>query len=325
MSTLVHCAKYVDGRRERDLSLAEIGSLDLGEGEFVWVVMDEPTPGVLHELQRAFHLHDLAVEDALVAHQRPKVEEYGESIFVVVRTARWDAEARCVAYGESHVFVGAHYVVAVRHGASAPYTEVRDRSEAVPHLLGRGPAYALYAILDFVVEQYFPVLDEIESALGELEDTLFSRAARPEFTREAYQLLRELGKFKRIVQPLLEVFGRLTRVDLRLVPDDIRPYFRDVYDHVVRINESLEQLRETGHAALEANLALISVRQNDTMQMLAAWAAILAIPTLVAGVFGMNFAAMPGAQDPFGFDLALAGMLVACGLLWAWFRRIGWL
>lgn len=325
MDALAKCALYVDGRRARELTLEEIGAQTAREGEFMWIGIHEPTPEQLRAVQQAFQLHDLAIEDALRAHQRPKAEEYGESLFVVVRTARWDEERGCVDYGETHVFVGFHYVVTVRHGASAPYKEVRERSETVPHLLRKGPAYALYAILDFVVDSYFPVMDAIESSVEQLEDDLFASTPGPEFTRRAYEILRELGRFRRIVQPLLEVLGRLTRVDLRLVTDDIRLYFRDVYDHVVRINESLEQLRETVHSALEANLALISVRQNDTMQMLAAWAAILAIPTLVAGVFGMNFDTMPGTHAAAGFTLAVGAMLVGCALLFAWFRRIGWL
>jgi len=325
MDSMAKCALYVDGQRVRELTLEEIGAQSPREGEFMWIGIHEPTPEQLRAVQQAFQLHDLAIEDALRAHQRPKAEEYGESLFVVVRTARWDEERACVDYGETHVFVGAHYVVTVRHGASTPYKEVRDRSEAVPHLLRKGPAYALYAILDFVVDSYFPVMDAIESSVEELEDDLFSSTPGPGFTRRAYEILRELGRFKRIVQPLLEVLGRLTRVDLRLVSEDIRLYFRDVYDHVVRINESLEQLRETVHSALEANLALISVRQNETMQMLAAWAAILAIPTLLAGVFGMNFDTMPGAHAAAGFTLAVGAMLAGCGLLFGWFRRIGWL
>jgi magnesium transporter len=324
MDTVAKCALYVDGTRERDLTLEEIGAQPARDGEFMWIGIHEPTPEQLRAVQQAFKLHDLAIEDALRAHQRPKAEEYGESLFVVVRTARWDEARASIEYGETHVFVGAHYIVTVRHGASSPYKEVRARSEAVPHLLRKGPAYALYAILDFVVDRYFPVIDAIESAVEDLEDNLFSSTPGPEFTRRAYELLRELGRFKRIVQPLLEVFGRLTRVDLRLVSDDIRLYFRDIYDHVVRINESLEQLRETVHSALEANLALISVRQNDTMQMLAAWAAILAIPTLVAGIFGMNFDPMPGATFPGGFLIATGAMLLGCVSLFGWFRRIGW-
>jgi magnesium transporter len=319
------CTLYDDGRRQRDLAIGEISSVSARDGQFAWISVPHPKPETLRALQEAFGLHDLAVEDALRAHQRPKAEEYGDSLFVVVRTVRWDEEKKCVAFGETHLFVADHYLVAVRHGASTPHTEVRERCEATPHLLRKGPAYALYAVLDFVIDSYFPVLDELEAEVEDLEDDLFSSRPGSQLTQRAYRLRRELGRFKRVVTPLLEVLHRLMRVDLRLVPEDIRVYFRDVYDHVMRINESLEQLRETAHSAIEANLALVSVRQNETMQMLAAYAAILAIPTLAAGIFGMNFDPMPGLHADKGFLVALGGMGVACTLLFWRFRRIGWL
>jgi magnesium transporter len=325
MSTVVKCGLYVDGRLRRECDLERLEDFHCEPDEFIWIGIVEPDPELFRKVQDRFRLHDLAVEDALAAHQRPKLEEYGESLFVVVRTASWDAEEHHIDYGETEIFLGAHYVVTVRHGASLPYSEVRARCEASPQLLRKGPGYVLYALLDFIVDNYFPVMDALESAVEDLEDKLFSDEPDTGLTREIYHLRRELGQFKRILLPLLDLFHRLMRVDLKLVPDEIRIYFRDVYDHVVRINESLDQLRETVHSALEANLALISVRQNETMQMLAAWAAILAIPTLVAGLYGMNTDMLPGAHLLGGFVPIVGGMLIACVTLYWRFKRIGWL
>jgi magnesium transporter len=325
MESVLRCGLYGEGRLERELSLDDLDSFDCESGKFIWIGLHEPDEELLRTVQKRFHLHDLAIEDALRAHQRPKIEEYGQSLFIVARTARWDEAKTEIQLGETHFFVGERYLVTVRHGPSAAYAEVRQRSEAVPHLLRKGPAYGLYAIMDFIVDNYFPVLDAIEESIDGLEDELFGSKPTIEFTERVYRVRRQLGDFKRIVLPLLEVFGRLTRVDLKLVPEDIRPYFRDVYDHVVRINESLDQLREIVHSALEANLALISVRQNQTMQMLAAWAAILAVPTLVAGLYGMNVDDLPFAHILGGFPFIAGMMFVACALLWWRFRRIGWL
>ncbi|HZR83519.1 MAG TPA: magnesium/cobalt transporter CorA [Candidatus Binatia bacterium] len=325
MSEVVKCGLYADGQLDRELNVDELEDFECAEGNFVWVGIHEPTPELLRKVQKVFHLHDLAVEDALRAHQRPKIEEYGQSLFIVVRTARWNEQNKKVEYGETDMFVGSNYFVTVRHGPSAPYAEVRARAESVPHLLRKGPSYALYAVLDFMVDNYFPVFDQLEGTVEDLEDRLFRDDPNPRFTRRVYQVRRELGRFKRVVTPLLEVLARQTRADLKLVSDDIRPYFRDVYDHLVRINESLEQLRETVHSALEASLALISVKQNETMQMLAAWAAILAIPTVVAGVYGMNVDWLPGAHFLGGSPPIVGATLVACGLLYWRFKKSGWL
>ena len=325
MSTVVKCGLYGEGRLERECNLERLEDFHCEPDEFIWIGIVEPTAELFGKVQQRFHLHDLAVEDALAAHQRPKIDEYGESLFVVVKTASWDAEGHRIDYGETEIFLGGHYVVTVRHGASLSYSEVRARCEASPQLLRKGPGYVLYALLDFIVDNYFPVMDALESAVEDLEDKLFSDEPDTGLTREIYHLRRELGQFKRILLPLLDLFHRLMRVDLQLVPEEIRLYFRDVYDHVVRINESLDQLRETVHSALEANLALISVRQNETMQMLAAWAAILAIPTLIAGIYGMNTDMLPGAHLYGGFIPIVGVTLIACFALFWRFKRIGWL
>ena len=325
MNEIVKCGLYEDGKRTRELTLADLEEFRCEEGKFVWIGVHEPDDALLHQLAERFHLHELAVEDARHAHQRPKIEEYDDSLFVVVRTAVWDEERKQIHYGETHLFVGERYLVSVRHGPSLSYSGVRARCEAHPHLLQKGPAYALYAILDFIVDNYFPVIDELEEEVEALEAKLFSDDFNPDLTRRLYGLVREMSAFKRVALPLVEVLHKLTRVDLDLVPAEIAVYFRDVYDHALRINETIDTLRELLHVGFEANLALVSVRQNDTMKGLAAWAAILAVPTMVAGIYGMNFDHIPLAHSDLGFHLATGAMLASCGLLYWQFKRIGWL
>ena len=322
---VVRCSVYGEGKLVRDFRPEDVEGLELAPGQFVWIGLHEPPPELLRRIQKRFGLHELAVEDAMRAHQRPKVEEFADSFFVVVKTADWDEKKRVMNLGETHIFVGHDYVVSVRHGPSLPHAPVRQRAEAAPHLLARGPGYVLYALLDFIVDNYFPLMDELEESVEQLEAKLFSGPPKPKITKRIYALRRELGVFKRVVLPLLDCLHKLMRIDSRLIPEDIRLYFRDVYDHVVRLNESTDQLREIVHSALEANLALISVRQNDTMQMLAAWAAILALPTLIAGIWGMNVNVWPNDQTYWGFGAILVLMAVTCSGLWLRFRRIGWL
>lgn len=326
MTGLVLCRLYVDGRLAREFGLEDLDDIHLDRASFVWIGLHEPDGELLDLVKQRFHLHELAVEDALKAHQRPKVEEFGDSLLVVVKTVRWDEHGDDLLVGETHIFTGPSYIVTVRHGPSQSHAEVRRRCESTPHLMRKGPGYVLYAILDFVVDNYFPVADELEAEVEDIETALFAeRPDSPNLTERIYGLRRELGEFKRATTPLLDLFHRLLRGDSPHVPEDVRLYFRDVYDHVVRLNESLDQLREIVHSALEANLALVSVRQNETMQMLAAWAAILAVPTLIAGIWGMNVKIFPGDGEAWGFPFVIALMVGLGGLLFRRFRRIGWL
>jgi magnesium transporter len=299
---------YEGGRKVRDCAVEEVSDLLGRDGHFVWIGLYEPGEALLQELQSAFGLHELAVEDAERAHQRPKLEEYGESLFVVLRTAQLETEAECrIGFGETHIFLGANYIVTVRHGASVPYT---TRCEANSRLLQKGPGFVLYAL---------------EDELERLEDAIFGGTYTRDTTERVYDLKRELVALKRAVAPLIEVCNRLVRFDTRLVPEDIRVYFRDVYDHVLRINESIDNLRELLTTALEAHLSLIAVRQNEVMKRLGAWAAILAVPTLIAGVYGMNFEVMPELHVKWGYPIAIGVMLAICGVLYIGFKRADWL
>ncbi len=322
---VVACASYADGRRVADVPIEELGRWLDRDGQFVWIGLNEPSEECLSHIQRVLGLHDLAVEDAHRAHQRPKVEEYGDSLFVVLRTVEREDGENETLFGETHLFVGPRYAVSVRHGCTHSYAEVRARCEAAPQLLKQGPGFVLYALMDCVVDRYFPVVDCLEDQLGVLEDEIFEGRAGRDATERIYGLKRELIGVKRGIAPMIEVCNRLARFGVGLIPEETRLYIRDVYDHALRINESIDNQRELLTSALEANLSLISVRQNDIMKQLAAWAAILAVPTLLAGVWGMNFEAMPDLKLPYGYPLALTAMAGASAYLWSRFRRAGWL
>jgi len=325
MKGLVNSVAYADGLRVGDVAIADISEVLKEPGRFVWVGLHEPDDEMLAEIQQEFSLHDLAVEDAARAHQRPKLERYGDSIFVVLRTAHTDASTGGIDFGETHLFVGANYVVSVRHGGTLPFAEVVARCEANPDLMVKGPVFVLYSIMDFIVDQYFPLVDTYEDKLAELEDNVFQQTLPRETTERIYQLKRDLIEVKRAIAPLVDVCNRLVRGDVPLVPEDSRVYFRDVYDHVIRINEMIDTLRELLSAALEANLSLVSVSQNEAMKRLAGWAAIVAVPTMIAGVYGMNFKFMPELDWYLGYPVALTVMVGTCAFLYYKFKRSGWL
>ena len=265
---IVNCAAYADGRRVADIALEAIGEHVARDGHFVWVGLYEPSEEILRRLQGALDLHELAVEDAHRAHQRPKLEEYGTGIFVVLRTAAWAEGDANVDLGETHLFIGPRYLVSVRHGSAQGYADVRVRCESTPRLLAHGTGFVLYALMDAVVDRYFPVIDRFEEELDGLEDAIFSGQAERRTTERIYELKSAVIALKRAVSPLMDVCNRLVRYDQGLVTDECRPYFRDVYDHVVRINESVDNLRELLSSALEANLSLTSIRQNEVMKTL---------------------------------------------------------
>jgi magnesium transporter len=234
-------------------------------------------------------------------------------------------EQHRIEFGETHIFVGPQYVVTVRHGPSLSYAELRSRCEATPRLLHKGVGFVLYALMDFVVDQYFPLVDALENELETLEEEIFGETFSRSTTTRIYNLKRNLLEVKRAISPLVDMCNRLLRFDLELIPEDTRPYFRDVYDHAIRLNEMIDTLRELLTTALEANLSLISVAQNESMKRLAGWAAIIAVPTMIAGVYGMNFEFMPELKWPHAYPIVMGVMLVACLLLYRGFRRSGWL
>ena len=323
---VIDCAAYEGGRRVSSLRLEDLHSYLASHPDgFVWAGLYEPSDDVLRTVQRQFSLHDLAIEDAYRAHQRPKLEQYEDTLFAVLRTVQFAGQDEHLEFGETHVFIGDRFVVSVRHGSLQSHVGLRARCESTPQLLAKGPGYVLYALMDFIVDQYFPVIESLSERLGGLEEAIFEDQVTRNTTGAIYHLKRDLLTVRRAVSPLIDVCNRLVRFESPLLPEDTRVYFRDVYDHVVRLNEMVDTQRELLTTALEANLSLISITQNDHMKRLAAWAAIIAVPTMVAGVYGMNFSNMPELHWAYGYPLSIGLMLVACVGLYFGFRRAGWL
>jgi len=322
---VVNCAAYSDGRRVANISIEAISDHLSEPNGFVWIGLYEPSEELLKQIQREFNLHDLAIEDAHQAHQRPKLETYGETLFIVVRPAEIERGSRRIDFGETHFFVGKNFIVSIRHGSSRAYSEVRTRCESTPQLLKKGPGFALYAVMDSIVDGYFPVIDALEEELQILEERIFAERPNRETTRQIYDLKRQLVEVKRAVSPLIDMCTRLMRFDLEFIPEDTRPYFRDIYDHVIRINEMIDSSREILATALEANFSLISISQNEIQKRFAGWAAILAVPTMIAGVYGMNFKFMPELDWQYGYPFVISVILILCGLMYGAFKRAGWL
>jgi magnesium transporter len=322
---VVNCAVYSDGRRLANISVEDISEHLNEPNGFIWIGLNEPSEAVLKQIQEEFQLHDLAIEDAHRAHQRPKLETYGDTLFIVVRPAQTNPDTHQLEFGETHFFVGKKFIVSIRHGSSRAYSEVRARCESTPQLLRKGPGFALYAVMDSIVDGYFPVIDSLEEELETLEERIFAEKPSRETTRQIYDLKRGLVEVKRTVSPLIDICTRLMRFDLELIPEDTRPYFRDVYDHVIRINEMVDSAREILGTALEANFSLISISQNEIQKRFAGWAAILAVPTMVAGIYGMNFKFMPELSWRYGYPFIISFILLMCGLMYAGFKRAGWL
>ena len=322
---VIDCAAYSRGARVADLTVDQIQGTLARADQFVWLGLYEPDQALLRRVQAQFGLHDLAIEDAINAHQRPKLEAYEDSLFVVLRTAQMVASSRRLEFGETHIFVGRNYVITVRHGSLRSHIGVRQRCESTPQLLSKGPGYVLYALMDFVVDQYLPIVRQIEEDVQELEDAILGAPATSDATARIYHVKRDLLALRRAVSPLTEVCNRLMRFDFPNIPEDTRPYFRDVYDHILRLNETIDAQRELLTTALEAHLSLMSVAQNEHMKRITAWAAMIAVPTMIAGVYGMNFSNIPELHWQYGYYGALGLMLVACAGLYVGFRRSGWL
>ena len=324
MKEIINCAAYASGRRLADVELNKVHEVLNETDKFVWIGLHEPSEEILSQVQNEFHLHDLAIEDAHRAHQRPKIEVYGDSIFVVLRTAQMNQELH-IEFGETHFFVGVNFIVSIRHGSSVPYTEVRTRCESMPELLSKGQGFVLYAVMDFIVDRYFPVVNELELELVALEEKIFKEKPTRQTTEQIYQLKRELLEVKRAVSPLIDICNRLMRLDIKSISNETQPYFHDVYDHAVRLNEMVDNTRELLNTAMEANFSLTSISQNDTSKRFAGWAAILAVPTMIAGFYGMNFKYMPELELQYGYYAVIGLTITACSLLYYFFRRSGWL
>ena len=321
---IVNCAAYEDGvRKAGDLSLEEAGGAAKGDGAFAWLGVLEPSAQEFDAIGAAFGLHELAVEDAVKAHQRPKVELYGDTLFVVVKTAHYVDSEEVIELGELMLFVNPRFIVTVRHG-EGELTAVRERIERRPDLLRRGPGMALYAILDHVVDGYEVAAEGVDIDIQQVEREVFSEGG-DDPTERIYKLEREVLDFGSAVIPLSAAVDEIVRGGFEAVPDELHEYFRDVHDHLRRVSGQIGGFRDLLGSALHANLTQVSVRQNEDMRKISAWVAILAVPTMVAGIYGMNFNDMPELRWRFGYPAVLVFIAIACLLLYRRFRRAGWL
>jgi magnesium transporter len=321
---VVNAAIYNAAGKLRNISLDEISDvLASDDRDFVWVGLYEPEDAILDKLQEEFGLHDLAIEDAQNAHQRPKVEAYGNSLFVAVNTAQVVDEH--IRYGETHAFLGPRYLVTVRHGASLSYAPVRARVEREPDLLELGPSYALYAVLDSVVDNYLPIVDEFKETLLKLEKDIFTETFSRDIVKRLYDLKRELTYMRLAVTPLQDVLSQLVRTQNPLIAEEVHLYFRDVLDHSVRTNETIDALREMLGTALGVNQSLVTLSQGEVVKRLAGWAALLAAPTLVASWYGMNFKHMPELGGRYSYYILIGALAIGCLGLYRYLKKVRWL
>ncbi len=320
---LVNCSAYEDGRKLADIPADKISEYLRRPGCFVWVALNDADAHELDAMQHEFGLHELAVEDAHHGHERPKVEEYGDSLFVVLHTVEVGSDGLSV--GEVNVFVGSNYVLSVRSRTQRGFADVRARCEREPALLRHGAGYVLYALVDAVVDRYFPVLDALESELESLEEQIFTRGSGRASLEALYTLKQKLVTLKHAVGPLHEATGKLYGGRVPEVCAGLQDYFRDVYDHLLRINQTIDSIREMATTAMSVHLSLVTMQENETTKRLAAYAALVAVPTMIAGVYGMNFEHMPELRWSHGYPVTL-GLMAAIDIYLFWrFRRAGWL
>jgi len=320
---LINCVAYQDGKKLADIATKDISDYVKHPECFVWVALANPDHAELDAMQAEFGLHPLAVEDAHHGHQRPKIEEYGDSLFCVLQTAEITGEDLSV--GEVAIFVGPNYVLSVRSHTDQGFANVRARCEREPHLLTHGSGFVLYALMDTIVDRYFPVLDTLEDELERIEEQIFAGSSPRGNIEALYTSKRKLTLLKHAVEPLIEGTSKLHGGRVPKVCADTQDYFRDVYDHLVRINQSIDGLRDTVVTAISVNLSLITLQENETTKRLAAYAALVAVPTMIAGIYGMNFAHMPELKWLFGYPLALGSMFGIDIYLFYRFRKSGWL
>jgi magnesium transporter len=325
---LISCVAYQNGRKLADIPKEDVSEYVSRPDCFVWVAMFEPTPDELEEMAEEFGLHELAVDDARHGHQRPKIEEYGDSLFAVLHTieqAKTADGTEELRQGEVDVFVGPNYILSVRHRTLVGFSAVRARTEREPELLRNGSGYVFYALMDNVVDRYFPIIDALESELETIEEQIFVHGEARYNIESLYALKQKLMTLKHAVDPLMEATGRLYGGRVPQICTGMGEYFRDVYDHLHRIHSSIEGIREMLTTAIQVNLGMISLSESEVTKKLAAWAAIIAVPTMIAGVYGMNFEFMPELESPFGYPLALLAMVGIDVYLYFHFKKVKWL
>ena len=320
---LISCAAYRGGKKISDIAPEAISDYLQDTGCFVWVALKEPDPSELDTMRAEFGLHELAVEDARYGHQRPKIEEYGDSLFAVLHTIEpRDGE---LVQGEVAFFVGPNYVLSVRKNSERGFHDVRQRTEREPHLLEFGSAFVFYALIDAVVDRYFPIVDAIESELELIEERMFEKGGQRSVVERLYALKRKVTIVKHAVAPLMEAVGRLTGGRVPQMCVDTQEYFRDVYDHLYRLNSMTDAVRDTIGTGMQVSLSLVAIDESEVNKRLAAWAAIFGVATVFVGVWGMNFKHMPELEWQYGYPLSLGVIALACGMLYRRFKRSKWL
>lgn len=322
-SMIVNCVAYDRGQKLSDIQLTDVRAHLDRRDCFVWVALKDPAPSELSALQVEFELHELAIEDAQKGHQRPKIEEYGSSLFIVLHLV--EPTGSELQTGEVAIFVGPQYIVSVRRDAQLGFADVRRRCEQEPELLQHGPAYVLYALMDNVVDRYFPVLDGLTAEIEEIEERIFAGQTTRTQIEALYSLKRKLMTLDHATQPLLEVAGKLHGGRVPPICTGLQDYFRDVYDHLLRLKQSIDNLRDMVATAISVNLSLITIQENEVTKRLAAYAALVAVPTMVAGVYGMNFANMPELNWAYGYPAALTTMVVIDLYLVYRFKKAKWM
>ncbi|WP_277962453.1 magnesium and cobalt transport protein CorA [Pseudomonas sp. RIT-To-2] len=323
MGRVVAAAVYSAGKKVVDISLDEGAAWAKKPGHFVWIGLEQPSAAELATLQRQFGLHELAIEDALEKHSRPKLETFGDALFIVTYSpVRHEGKLEFI---ETHIFAGQGYVITARNGHSASYSLVRQRCEARPLLLEHGEDFVLYALLDFVTENYQPVSEAIHAEIEQIEANVLADCLREADVQRLHSLRRELLRLRRYVAPMVEISEELQRLSFPFIDKNMRPYFRDVEIHVTRQMEDLGTMRDIASQTIEVGMLLESSRQSIVQRKFAAWAAILAFPTAVAGIYGMNFQNMPELHWQYGYFAVLGGIAVGCSALYISFRRSGWL
>ena len=321
--TVIAAYLYRHGVRIRPVSIDEVIPPSSDMSEFVWIGVAEPSADEMQALARTYDLHPLAVEDAIKANQLPKVDIYGDQLFVVARTAHVEDDNIC--YGETAIFIGRGHIISVRHGSARAHVALRQELEAVPARLAQGVDYVLHAILDFIVDGYLPIIEGIEDEVLAMEQHMIDNfLGRDEITR-IFNLRRQLIRFQRILGPMQEVATKFTKVDLPCIDAEARPYFSDVRDHVRRVETMVGDLREVLSSVFESSNLLEQQRTGAITRQLAAWAAILAVPTAIAGIYGMNFKNMPELNSHYGYFVVLGVITVVCALLYARFKKLNWL
>lgn len=321
---VVNCAAYDSNGCRRNISIDAISDvLATDDGSFVWVGLYEPAASLLDKLQEEFGLHSLAIEDAQHAHQRPKLEIYENALFIAAHTAQQvDGHVR---FGETHMFIGARFLVTVRHGASLSFTSVRERLEREPALLAQGPSSALHAVLDFIADNYQLIAAEFERELDMLEQDVFAESYKRGTIRRLYELRKELTQMRMAVAPMQDILSQLMRTPALAIPKEGKPYFRDVLDHVARVGDTIDTLREMVSAAMNVNLSLVTVAQGEIVKKLAGWAGLLAAPTLITSWYGMNFQNMPELHGRYSYAMLIGLVTLVCVGLYRYLRRIDWL